>query len=157
MKRLKTFGIYLLMVVGFYLLSNILIFVGLNTNYDKITSKETLPEQIEIYKAEATSVNGRIKGKIKNIDEVKDKYLKVELISDVETNMGTKYYDISEIKKENSDGEFKIYFKANYVEKYNISISDEKDDAQENSLDTFINEDMKKTAMLGLLISLFFI
>lgn len=157
MKRLKTFGIYLLLVVGLYIFSNIIIFIGLNTNYDEITNIKTLPEQIEIYRAEATAVNGRIKGKISNIDEVKDKYLKVELISDAGTNMGTKYYNISEIKKENSDGEFKIYFKANYVEKYNLSISEEKDNYQEFSLDAFLSEDVKNIAILGLLVKLCFL
>jgi len=154
MSRLKTFGIYLLMVVGFYILSNILIFIGLNTNYDEITNIKSIPDEIQIYKAEATAVNGRIKGKINNIDQIKDKYLKVELISDVGTNMGTKYYDISEIKEESAEGEFKIYFKANYVEKYNISIEDNKENFQEDSLDIFLSEDMKNTAILALLIRL---
>ena len=69
--------------------------------------------------------------------------------------MGTKYYDISEIKKENN--EFKIYFKANYVEKYNISIAEEKDETQEKVLDAFLSEDLKNTAIIGLLIGLIFI
>lgn len=154
MSRMKTFGIYFLMVIGLYILSNILIFIGLNTNYDKITNISSLPEEVEIYKAEATSVNGRIKGKITNIEDVKDKYLKVELVSDTGTCMGIKYYDISEIIKENTDGEFKIYFKANYVEKYSISIVDEKESSQELSLDIFLSEEMKNTAIISLLIRL---
>jgi len=154
MKRLKTFGIYLLMVVSFYIFSNILIFVGLNTNYDSITNINSLPEQIEIYKAEATAVNGRIKGKINSAEEVKEKYLRVDLYSNTDTLIGTRYYKISEIIKENNEGEFKIYFKSNYIERYNLSIEDEKN--EELATESFLDKEMKAISILVLLIKLCF-
>ena len=154
MSRLKTFGKYALMIIGFYILSNILIFIGLNTNYDEITNVGNLPEQIEVYRAEATTVNGRIKGKVSNIDKLSDKYLKVELYSNTNTLMGTKYYSLAEIKEESKEGEFIIYFKSERIKEYSLSIVDEKEEKKQLSLDSFLTEDVKKTAIVGLLIKM---
>ena len=41
MDKLKKYFIYILLLVGFFILSNFLINVGLNSTYKKITRKET--------------------------------------------------------------------------------------------------------------------
>ena len=65
MKRMKTFLIYALLLIGFWLFSNLLINVGINSTYKPIERLDDL-SQIEVYQAEATLINGRIKGLIKN-------------------------------------------------------------------------------------------
>ena len=50
------------------------------------------------------------------------KYLKIELFTNVGTSMGTKYFSISDIKKESKEGIFKKYIDAEFVTEYNISI-----------------------------------
>lgn len=61
MKRMGTFLKYALWIIAFWILSNFLIEVGLNSNYKKIERKDELSE-VSIYQAEATKVNGRIRG-----------------------------------------------------------------------------------------------
>ena len=62
MSRIKTFCKYILLLVGFYILSNILIFFGINTSYNNLSIKDSIPEQVHITDASATLVNGRVKG-----------------------------------------------------------------------------------------------
>ena len=62
MKKLGVFAKYILGVIGIYLLTSILVFIGFNLNYSEITLKGELPEQVSIEKAEATKSDGRIYG-----------------------------------------------------------------------------------------------
>ena len=64
MKRLKTYAIYILILVLFFVFSRILIFIGLNNTYKNIEIKQPIPEGLSISSAKATSVNGEVKGKI---------------------------------------------------------------------------------------------
>ena len=64
MKILKTFAKYILLVVGFFFFSRLLIFIGLNNTYDNIELRGTVPEGIIITSSKATSVNGEVKGRI---------------------------------------------------------------------------------------------
>ena len=68
MDRLKTFLIYALIVVGFIVFSEFLITVSLNASYKDIERRDTT-SQVEISQAQATLVNGRIKGTIKDSPE----------------------------------------------------------------------------------------
>lgn len=61
MKRMGTFLKYALWIIAFWILSNFLIEVGLNSNYKKIERRDDL-SLVSIYQAEATKVNGRIRG-----------------------------------------------------------------------------------------------
>ena len=62
MGTLKTFLKYILWIIAFYLFTSFLIFVGFNASYKNIESKQDLPKQITIDKAEATKNQGRIYG-----------------------------------------------------------------------------------------------
>lgn len=73
MKRMGTFLKYALWIIGFWILSNFLIEVGLNSNYKGIERKDEV-SQVSIYQAEATKVNGRIRGFIKNSRRAKLKW-----------------------------------------------------------------------------------
>lgn len=53
MDRLKTFLKYALWIIGFFILSNFLIYVGLNSNYRDLERKDSI-QQVQIYQAEAT-------------------------------------------------------------------------------------------------------
>ena len=54
MARMKTFLIYALIIVGFYIFSEFMINVGLNSTYRSINRKDNIG-QVNIYQAEATS------------------------------------------------------------------------------------------------------
>ena len=60
MSRMKTFFKYAMWVILFFIFSEIMININLETVYRNIGRKDNLP-QITIYQAQATKVNGRIK------------------------------------------------------------------------------------------------
>lgn len=124
MARMKTFFIYALCIVLFFIYSDILININLESTYRKIERKDSL-EQVTITQAEATKVNGRIKGTI-NLNEVKQKYLKFDFYLERDVLLGTKYIDILELRQ-NETQNIELYFKLQNVSYYNMSLVDEKD------------------------------
>ena len=79
MDRMKTFLKYIIWFVLFFFFSNFIISVGLNSSYRDINRKDNI-EQVQITQAQATLVNGRIKGTIKNSDKdyLTGKYVKID-------------------------------------------------------------------------------
>lgn len=132
MKRVKTLALYSLAIIGFFLLSELLINANLESQYRKIGRKDNI-NQIIINQAEATKVNGRIKGTIKNSKEnpINGKYLKFDFYTSRDVKMGTKYIDIQDLKINENDNaeknkEIEMYFKLENVSYYDISVVDEK-------------------------------
>lgn len=120
MNRIKTFAKYALMLIGFYILSNILIFFGINTNYDNLSVKGTIPEQVNITTASATIVNGKVKGSLLDTYNISDKYIKFSFYTDNDSLACIKYLKVSELK----DKEFSFYFKYNYITSYSVELVD---------------------------------
>ena len=85
MDRMKTFGKYLLLVIAFYIVSNLLAYSCIETTYSNIEKQIEQTENINltIEKAEATIINGKISGTITNKSEqrINTKYIKIEKIS----------------------------------------------------------------------------
>ncbi len=126
MSRMKTFLIYLLILVGFFVLSDFLINVSLNASYKTIGRKDNL-SQVVMYQAEATKVNVRLKGTIENsVDNpINKKYARFDIYSNRDNIIGTRYIDISDLK-ENEEKEVKIYARLNDASYYEVSFTDEK-------------------------------
>ena len=125
MSTLKRFAKYILMILGMYFLTTILVFFSLNMSYSDINLKGEIPEQISIEKAEATKSSGRIYGYILNQKEnnVNNKFLKISVYDASSELLTTKYLKIDEIKY----GERKLFtarFNAKGTESYSISIVD---------------------------------
>lgn len=127
MSRMKTFFKYTMWIILFFIFSNIMITINLETTYKNIGRKDNL-EQITIYQAQATKVNGRIKGKISNNSEnkINGKYVKVDFYSERDILLGTKYIDISDLK-ENETKDIEMYFKLQDVGYYEISFTEQKE------------------------------
>ena len=123
MERMKTFGKYALIVIGVYLLSSILIFIGLNLNYKNIELNNELPPEITIAKAEATNKDGRIYGYVINNQEidVNGKYIKAELFDENGNSVDIQYLQINDVKKEEKKM-FKIIFNTDNVKSYSINL-----------------------------------
>lgn len=134
MDRLKTFLKYALWLIGFFILSNFLIYVGLNSSYRDIERKDNIQE-VQVYQAEATKVNGRIRGLIQNINEenLKGKYLEIELYSKRDIFLGREYIQIEDSKQAEPQA-FEALFKLQDVASYKISIVDKKEDGGELEL-----------------------
>lgn len=126
MARMKTFLIYALLVVGFFIFSEFIISVGLNSSYKDIERKDNI-SQVEITQAQATLVNGKIKGIIKDSeqDNLTGKYVEIDLYSERDNMIGKRYVEINTTEV-NREQEFSIYFEAEDVTSYSVAIVDEK-------------------------------
>ena len=131
MDRMKTFLKYILPIIIFFFFSNFLIYMSLETTYQNIGRKDNL-QQVTIYQAQATKVNGRIKGTIYNDanNKITDRYLKIDLYSERGNLLGTKYIDLLGIR-ENETRNLEVYFKIQDVDYYEISFTEEKEEQEE--------------------------
>ena len=111
MDRMKTLIKYVIWIILFFIFSEIMINLNLETTYQDIGRKDN-QKQITIYQAQATKINGRIKGTIYNDEnnKITNTYLKIDLYSERNTYLGSKYIDISSMR-ENETRNFEIYFK----------------------------------------------
>ena len=134
MKRLKTFLIYALIIIGFYFFSEFIITVGLNSSYEDIVRKDNI-SQVEIYEAQATLVNGKIKGVIKDSrgnESLTGKYVELDFYSKRDNVVARKYIPI-ETTDVNNTQEFSTYFEAEDVTSYSIAIVNEKEQGELNT------------------------
>ena len=114
-----------LLVIGGFLLTSFLIFVGFNVNYKPIELKSELPSVITIEKAEATKVQARVYGRIRNTEEsdFNGKYIKVSLFNANNENISTEYLKIEDLGKDENKP-FRATFNAEKARSYTIDIVD---------------------------------
>lgn len=149
MKRLKTFGKYILLLVGFFFFSRVLIFIGLNNTYENINLLGTVPEEVVIASSKATSVNGEVKGRIS--ETLDSKYVKFNFYTNIGTLAGSYYLTPSELE----NGNFEFYYKLNHIESYRIELTDEKPEVV--SLESFSSTEFKGYAIFTAFVMLMFI
>lgn len=130
MDRMKTFLKYALWLILFYIFSNLMIYLNLETTYQNIGRKDNI-SQVTVYQAQATKVNGRIKGNIYNNAEnkIKNNYLRIDLYSERDNYLGSKYIDVSNMR-DNETRNFEIYFKIQDVDYYEMKFTDEKEEGE---------------------------
>lgn len=126
---MKKIMIWILILVGVFVLSNFLIYVGLNSTYKDIERKNS-NSQIVVYQADATSVNGRIRGIIKEPEQIQAKYLKIELYTKRDVLAGRSYIEVED-GENNKTQPFELLFKANNVAYYKIELVNEKEEGTE--------------------------
>ena len=135
MSRMKTLAGYALWILLFWILSDILIYFGINSTYKDIEQREETPAGIEIIQVQATTVNGRIK--IKATDSrLSGKFLKVDLYSSTGVNLGTQYIELGNLKQ---DKEIETYFKISEVKSYEITVVDQMGETTEGFMDTALS------------------
>ncbi len=147
MARLKTFLIYALIIIVFYFYSNLMIQIGIKATYRTIEKGEILTSQpkIEVQDAKATYINGYIEGKITNNTQntINNKYIKIDLYSENDIYLGTKYIKIQNLEV-NKEEQFRMAFKYADVKSFKIRLVDEAEDAKEEQ---FISEEMTTTIL----------
>ena len=131
MDRVKTLLKYAIWVLVFFILSEFLINVGLNSTYRKISRKDNI-EQVNIYQAEATLVNGRIRGTITNseLEELNGKYVRIDFYSKRDVFLGRRYIEVKDLAQ-NGTMSFEVFFKLKEVGSYEVVIADKKEPADE--------------------------
>lgn len=154
MKRLKTFGKYLLWLIAFYIFSTILSVAFISTTYNKIEG-EIYPSDIiniKVDNAEATFVNGHIQGTVANITDTdaKAKYVKIDLFSKNNNRILSKYIEIDELLSGQTKN-FTINFEAENIKTYKISVTDEYENAENVHLINLLdaeNEELNNISIL---------
>lgn len=154
MDKMKKIFLYILIIVVFFVFSNFLINVGINSTYKQIERKDDNLSQVVIYQAEATKVNGRVKGLITNDSEnkISNKYLKIDFYSERDVNMGSKYI---EINSEEEKIPIEFYFKLNNVSYYKMSLVDEKE--EQGEIEFIPNDLNKQEIILGTIVAMLMI
>lgn len=154
MSTLKTFAKYAIWLILFWILSDILIYYGINSTYKAISNKGENPKQVTINSAEATKVNGRIIGKVSNDEEndLSGKFLKIDLYAENGNLLATEYEEIGNLRA-NEVKSFETYFKMQDVKSYGITVVEQK---EENTDGVFMTEDMTKIGVLALLTYMIF-
>ena len=156
MERLKTFLLYALIIAAFWLVSDIIIYLCIHATYQDVDTKVyDTSSEITINESKATYVNGYVKGSIKNTsqDIIKEKYIEIDLYSQKNIKLGTKYIKIENLDS-NSCKEFEMWYKYTDVNYVMITTTDTlKDVTQEE----FVSEKMANYLIVGALLSLYFI
>lgn len=131
MSRVKTLFMYASWVILFIIFSEFLINVGLNSAYKPIERKDNV-SQVNVYQAEATLVNGRIRGLITNseTDNISNKFLEFDFYSERDVYLGKKIININELQPGETQN-FEILFKLEDVDYYTVSVLDEKTEGEE--------------------------
>lgn len=127
MDRMKTFLKYAIWIVLFFILSEFLINVSLNSSYKDMNRRDNI-EQVQITEAQSTLVNGKVKGTIKNSEQdyLTGKYVRVDFYSKRDNMVGTKYITIETTENMTSQ-DFSFYFELQDVTSYEVSIVDKKE------------------------------
>jgi hypothetical protein len=151
MGRMKTFAKYAIIVILFWIISDLLIFLGLNSTYKTIKPRTEIPEGIDVVQMQATTVNGRIK-LIVNNDILSGKFIKIDLYSSTGVDLGTQYLEIGNVR-EGEIKEIETYFKISEVKSYEITVVEEMGQSTEGFMDTALSA----LTILGILIKLFLV
>ena len=130
MDRMKTLAKYVIWLVLFYIFSNLMIYLNIESTYQNIGRKDNL-QQVTVYQAQATKVNGRIKGSIYNSEahKITNKYLRIDLYSERDVFLGSKYIDVSTMR-DSETRNFEEYFKVQDVDYYQMKFVDEKEEGE---------------------------
>ena len=153
MDRVKQFGRYALMVIVFYIISDVLIYFGLIGMY-KNFSGEIITETpiVEVSEAKATKQSGFVKGKIKNNTEskIEEKYIKVDLFSERDTYLGSKYLKVQNLDV-NQEISFETQFEFSNIYRYEISVVDKEREYTEEEL---LSDEIQNLFLTGILMKM---
>ena len=156
MARMKKFLLYALIIAAFWIFSDILIYLSINTTYANVDAKVyTNSPEIIIGESKATYVNGVIKGSIKNntSEIINNKYLKIDLYSARDVKLGTKYVEIKNLEVDKYQ-EFEMWYKFTDVDYANVTVVDNIENATEEE---FLSQETATYLVFGTVLMLYFL
>lgn len=156
MKRLKTFLLYALAVVGLWIFSDIIIYISINGTYKHTETRVyTSSPEIIVGQSKATHVNGYVTGSIKNNTDgiINGKYLKIDMYSPRDVKLGTKYVEINNLQP-NEYRDFEMWYKFTDVDYVTIATTDNIINATE---DEFLSQKTGLYFIVGTLMVLYLI
>lgn len=129
MDRMKTFFKYFLILVIFYVFSNVMINAFLKVSYIELDnySINTEPLFVDVTEAQVSKRDGHIYGIVKNNTNtvIENKYLKFSMLSKSGNVLGEKYVKIDKIDV-NQLRNYEVDFDYDNVESFKIEITDTK-------------------------------
>lgn len=156
MAKMKKIFLYIFLIIAFWIFSDILIYLSINSTYANVDAKVYVnsPEVI-VGESKATYVNGFVRGSIKNNTDgiINEKYLKIELYSARNVKLGTKYVKIKNLEV-NGYQDFEMWYKFTDVDYANITITDNIENATEEE---FLSQETATYLVLGTVLVLYFI
>ena len=135
MDKMQEFTIYVLIIIGFWVVSLLMEGELINQMYVKLngTSKGEFEYNgmdtglsVDVLEAKATRMNGYVTARItNNTDNIIDKaYLKIDLYAKKDLNALTRYMEISDLKPGETK-DYKLKFRAGYVDTYRLSVEND--------------------------------
>ena len=133
MDKLQTFLRYLLIIVGFFLISEFLSGQLIKQMYVKLNGSvkeefeyngENTVLDVEIIEAKATKMNGYITARVtNNTNKVIDKaYLKFDMFAKKDLKAISRYMEINDLEPGKSK-DYTLKFRAGYVDTYKVAVS----------------------------------
>ena len=156
MDKMKKFLIYAILIAAFWLFSNILIYLAINSTYAHIDTRVyTNAPEVTVSQSAATYVNGVVRGTIRNNTEntIQNQYIRLEFYSPRDIKLGTKYIKIEELQRGASQ-EFEMWYRFTGVNYVHVSITDNIENATEEE---FISQETAGYLIVGTLLVLYFI
>ena len=160
MSRLKTLEKYAIWVIAFFIFSTVISYIGLNATYKNIESTGEIPGGVKINLSQATKVNGRILGEVTSTEgnDLNGKYLRVDIFSKNDNFAGTKYLKLDNLNT-NEPRKFAVYFTADNIKYFTIDVLDYSEQLEDEEIrirnlykEVFMDEDLKTTAIIALLL-----
>lgn len=135
MNKLKTFLIYVLIIVGFFIISEFLsgeLIKQMYVSLDGSVSEEfeykgeKTALSVEILEAKATRMNGYITARVtNNTDNLIDKaYLKIDMFAKKDLKAVSRYMEITDLKPGESQN-YTLKFRAGYVDAYRVAVKED--------------------------------
>lgn len=157
MKRMRTFLLYALGIIGFIILSLILedgllrgMYKPLNNNSDKyISSSSGIDIQIE--EASSSKTNGSIIYKITNNsnEKITDKYVKLDLYNEQGLLAATEYIKIDELEPGESKN-YNVKFKGSDITDYKIATLSESEIPDKSNLISILGFEFDLSNVFGI-------
>lgn len=155
MAKMKKYLLYVFLIAAFWIFSDILIYLSINTTYAHVDTKVfSISPEVTVGQSKATYVNGVIKGSIKNNTDaiINDKYIKIDLYSPRNVKMGTKYVKVENLDI-NKSQEFEMWYKFTDVDYAEITVTDNIENATEEE---FLSQEASTILIFGTILVLYF-
>ena len=155
MAKMKKYLLYVFLIAAFWVFSDILIYLSINTTYAHVDTKVfAISPEVTIGQSKATYVNGVVKGTVKNNTDaiINNKYLKIDLYSPRDVKMGTKYVKIENLDI-NKSQEFEMWYKITDVDHAEITVTDNIENATEEE---FLSQEASTILIFGTILVLYF-
>ena len=148
MKRMKTFFRYAILIAAFWIVADLIIYVCIHGTYKhkEVKINASVP-QVIVTENKATYVNGYVKGSIKNntVGILNNIYLKIDMYSSRDVNLGTKYVKINNLNS-NEIQDFEMWYQYTDVDYVELTIVDEVPNVSE---DAFLSQKVTFYIILG--------